>query len=295
MNRTDIETVANLIIEEEFEKANVLIHKILSEETSKLYTQRLIESGDIKVDDKDEDEDKDKTECENSELSEDLDDIVSNDADTEEGSEIDDNSDSSQDSTVEPGTDAGEVNAKFNDIERDFASLKAKFNEIMGISTDDSSDDSSDETPVEEDVYDDDISGGNDDASPLTLANEDDSLDDENVFNDDLSESLELSTVNVDMKSPKEAGTGKSVKTDNKSFVSTKEGDKGTPIKITSSGEPTGTGLQKAPDVKPSKIKSTNVMDLKQVSKEGDASAKLNSNQGFGSDDDDSPLSKINN
>ena len=283
MNKTDLETVANLIIDEEFEKANTLINKIMNEETKRLYKQRLIEDGDLTV------------EPEESE------DTLSIDTDGDDTTVTTDD-ESEEDSTTaseDPESSKEELNYQFNDIQSDIERLRAEFNKIMDIDTDT---DSTEE--VEEDVYDDQGCGGEDDeASPLTYANEceEDEADlagEQNIFDDSdldgIAESLDLSTVKVDLNTPKEAGDGKNVKVDTKSYVSTKEGDEGTPIKITSSGEPKGTGREPSPKVVDSKIKSTNTMDLKPVSKEGDKSAKLNSNDGFGKQtDEDSPLSKI--
>ena len=289
MNKKDYETVVNLIIDEDFDKANALISKIMEQKTKSIYKQRLIEDGDLKSPDEIEKENNEMTEPE---------------SDQEVQTEIEDETTAEEN----PESSPEEIKYQFLDIQKDFDRLKAEFEKVLGtdINSDEGNDTSSVETDIEEDCYDSDIPNENDEASPLTFANESEEddddgenldSDDDNIFSDDdlndIAESLELSTVDIDMKTPKEAGTNKSVKTDNKSFVDTKEGEKGEPIQIKSSGEPKGTGRQPSPPVKNPSYKSTNVMDLKKVEKEGDKSAKLNSKEGFGKDEDDSPLSKI--
>ena len=282
MNRKDIETVTNLIIDEEFEQANALISKIMNEETKRIYKERLIEDGDLPSEEEEENkEDEDETSSENPE--------------EDETSSEEDSSEKDEDATYVETSSPAAVNYQINDIQKDIARLKAEFNKIMGSEETDET-----EETVGEDVYDSDPSGGDDVDSPLTYANEENLDEDGSVFDDsdlnDIAESLELSTVKCDLTTPKEAGDGKSVKTDNKSFVSDKEGEKGKPIEIKSSGEPKGSGRETAPSVKDAPYKSTNTMDLKTVSKEGDSSAKINSKEGFGKEDDgDSPLSKIKN
>ena len=286
MNKKDYETVDNLIIDEDFDKANALISKIMEQKTKSIYKQRLIEDGDLKSP---EDIEKDKIEIEQPE------------GDEEVKTEVEDETTAEEN----PESSPEEIKYQFLDIQKDFDRLKAEFEKVLGTDMDSEEvvDTDTVETDIEEDCYDSDIPNENDEASPLTFANESEEDDgenldsDENIFNDDdlndIAESLELSTVSIDMKTPKEAGTNKSVKTDNKSFVDTKEGEKGEPIQIKSSGELKGTGRQPSPPVKNPSYKSTNVMDLKKVEKEGDKSAKLNSKEGFGKDEDDSPLSKI--
>ena len=282
MNKKDFETVVNLIIDEDFNKANALISKIMEQKTVSIYKQRLIEDGDIETDNKESEE------------------VVNTDDET---STVED------ETTAEnnPESSPEEIKYQFIDIQKDFDRLKSEFAKILGtdldvdtdVTTDIDTDIDTTDTDIEEDVYDSSVPNENDEASPLTYANEseEDLECDDDIFNEDdindISEALELSTVKVDMKNPKEAGTGKSVKTDDKSFISSKEGEKGEPIQIKSSGEPKGTGRQPSPAVKNPSYKSTNVMDLKTVSKEGDKTAKLNSTDGFGKSDEDSPLSKI--
>lgn len=291
MNKKDYETVVNLIIDEDFNKANALISKIMEQKTKSIYKQRLIEDGDLKN-------------PEDIEKEEDSIDVVSDkDGNDDINSEIEDETTTEED----PESSPEEIKYQFLDIQKDFDRLKSEFEKVLGTNLDsDNEEVTTDtvETDIDEDCYDSDIPNENDEASPLTFANESEEddgenldSDDDNIFSDDdlndIAESLELSTVKVDMKNPKEAGTGKSVKTDDKSFVDTHEGEVGEPIKIKSSSNRKGEGREPAPVVKDPSYKSTNVMDLKKVEKEGDKSAKLNSKDGFGKDEDDSPLSKI--
>lgn len=249
----------DLIINEEDDKANALIAKIMSEETKKAYRDMLIEDGDLEVEAPESDEVID-TPVEPAEV-----DVTSDDSSSDDSSSCD---------------DVSAANSQFVDLHKDIERLKKLFNKLQdGDEIDDTT------VAVEEDG----AVPADGEASPLTFANE---SEEENIFN----ESLELSTVKTDGTSEKEVGNGGKVSIDKTSTINSDKArdKKGSPINIKSTGDaaPNG-GLQKAPEVKPSTIKSTNVMDLEKVPADGDASAELNSKAGFGSDDSDSPLTDI--
>lgn len=256
MNKKDLEIYIDLVINEEDDKANALMAKIMSEETKKRYRDMLIEDGDLEI------------APEESEVE-----ITDTDA---EPAEIEVETDEPEDDST------AKIKYQFNDIQKDIARLRSMFDEITGTEDDG--------VEPEGDVEEVEVSE-DDDASPLTYAN-----DEENIFGDSdkIDESLELTPVKVDGKASKEVGAGGSVKTDAKSPISKSRDQKGVPASSKAQNDSNGSGkLQKAPDVKPSPIKSTNVLDLKKVSDKGDESAELNSKEGFGADDNDSPLSDI--
>lgn len=267
MNKKDLEMYINLVINEEDDKANALMAKIMSEETKKRYRDMLIEDGDLEVIEPESEEE-----------------IITNPPEPTEV-EIGDDSTSDENSTSDADLKS-KINYQFNDISKDMDRLRSMFNELNSDSegeAEDNSEDSVEEVDVTED---------DSDASPLTYANED-----ENIFadNDKIDESLELSPVKVDGKSSKEVGAGKSVKIDDKSVLDTKAREKkGEPSSSKATPDSNGNGkLEAAPPVMPAPYKSTNVLDLEKVSDKGDEGAELNSKEGFGNEDADSPLSKV--
>lgn len=269
MNKKDLEMYIDLVINEEDDKANALISKIMSEETKKRYRDMLISEGDLDVD------------------------VVEPDAPDEEvistpaePAEVEVEGEEKTDETSDD-TDSvkAKINYQFNDIKKDMDRLRSLFNDISNTGS------SEEETPEteEEEV---EVAEDDSDASPLTYANSE-----ENIFsdNDKIDESLELSPVKVDGKTSKEVGAGKAVKTDDKSVLDANaRNKKGEPSSSKAENDANGNGkLETAPAVKPAPYKSTNVLDLEKVSDKGDETAELNSKEGFGSDDADSPLSKI--
>lgn len=248
MNKKDLEVYIDLVINEEDDKANALMSKIMSEETKKRYRDMLIEDGDLEIEPEE---------------------IIDTDVEPAEVEVTDNNADTDVES---------KINYQFNDIQKDIERLRKMFGEVT-------SDEVTDPETVNVDVEE-------DDASPLTYAN-----DGEDIFSDsdNVTESLELSTVKVDGTETKEAGAGPKLKIDDKSpMTKTDRNKKGTPASSKAEADKNGSGkLEAAPAVKPTDIKSTNVLDLEKVPAKGDDSAELNSKEGFGNEDEDSPLSKI--
>lgn len=255
MNKKDLEIYIDLVINEEDDKANALMAKIMSEETKKRYRDMLIEDGDLAI------------EPEEIEVSDTNVEPVEVETSDEETSDDDDDT-------------KKKINYQFNDIQKDIARLRSMFDEISA--------NESDETSSAEEV---DVTEDDNDASPLTYAN-----DEEDIFadSDGVNESLELTPVKVDGKASKEVGNGPAFKADDKSPISKNRDKKGEPASSKATTDANGSGkLEKAPEVKPTTIKSTNVLDLEKVSDKGDESAELNSKEGFGSEDEDSPLSNV--
>lgn len=266
MNKKDLEVYIDLVINEEHDKANALMAKIMSEETKKCYRDMLIEDGDL-------------------EISPETVEISDTDVEPAEVEVEDDTTDSEGDTESDVKS---KINYQFNDIEKDIARLRSMFGEINADEETDVENALDGDEEVNVDVEEDG------EASPLTYAN-----DGEDIFSDsdNVTESLELSPVKVDGTTSKEVGAGSFVKVDDQSPIGKNTRDKkGSPASSKAENDANGSGkLEKAPDVKPTNIKSTNVLDLEKVSDKGDESAELNSKEGFGNEDEDSPLSKIKN
>jgi hypothetical protein len=295
MQKVDLKKVLDMLVNEEQDSAEGLLHQWFVEKTKAIH-ERMIQEDDIfETDDltKSIEDDQDAIEAEeyygedeDSPMGDEDDGAI--DADAASDVEADDGSDDDMagDTDVPAdvttmATDPKAIQDQFADLQSDLARLKAEFAKITGM---DASDTSMDPTAD---------STATDPSAPSADASE---LDDpmESIFTEedfaDLEESFELEKVTGhDMTTPEYAGAGgKFTGTDTRSIALNKGPDimKGKPVEIKSPEYKGGWNRQEAPPVKQGPLARNQVKkstdDLEEVPPMGPKGALLNSTKDWG-------------
>lgn len=313
MQDANLKEILNLIINEDTDKANVLLHQWFVEQTKAVH-ENMMQEDDITSSIKD---DQDAVKAEEfygeSDLSDDEGDDDSDDidseaaADVEDGSSDDDGLDDISDEipadVTSVTTDPDVIKDQFSDLQADLARLQKEFDMMTGADTglsddmsDDMTDDSMDLENTEESVTEDadsdmddadadsDADAGNDGDN----AGEDDL--DESFFSDldfdELAEAVAMKPVKVSTKDGKEVGAEGTISQNKKSTLPQKtmtNRQGGTPVKIKSE-EHSGFAREKSPTTKSNKTGDNSnacFMDgTSKVPSKGDSKAELNKTQG---------------
>lgn len=309
MPKTDLKKILNLIINEEMEQADSLLHKWFVEQTRQIHESILEDDGSIK-------RDQDSIEAEEyfgeDDLSGDLDDdSLDRDAEdeAEQSTDDDDGLDDSDDteSGEDLSTDPEEISDQFDDMTAQLERLQKEFLAITG--EEDEDDDSIDSQGIgDSEVPDMD---SEDDLTSEGITEDEDEDEDENSDedSDDLDESLfddidfdslseDISLKPVKTKTGKgEVGNGKSFKENGKSPLPQEKVSnrvKGTPVKI-KSDDHKGFDREKSPSLKDSATgdnsRKCSMAGTSKVPPKGSNKATLNKEEGFGKNNSQSPIS----